>query len=1483
MPIPTSLALRQFNRPIQLIVEKLAPQISRDQFNDPSAFQRLIRAADELLVVEAPQARLLPKKVREAAIAGVVQETLGPDSANTLSSLASADAAPGELTPELASSLPEEDELGSVGLRGLTVKYAANVNTTEAVAKLRQILGDRIVVESFPSLPRVLTVKLTSNDKPMVSEAWEAARNLVASGSFEYAEPNLAIPAMPEPEIGIPTPGEEGLLSLGPGDWDRNHPSTVGAFEWSLDRINAKAFWNHPQGSAGRGILVGHIDTGYTLHPELKPNLDRNRDYDFWNGDADAQDPLGGSFFDRLHAFPVLNPGHGTGTGSVIASPTGKQSTTAGQAWVTGTAPEATLIPYRATPSVVIVPGGSQDEVARAVIVAADAGVDVISMSLGSPWDSALLRESIEHALNAGVIVCAAAGNVVAEFIQGDRVTYPAKCSGVVAVAGCDYDYAPWSRSCRGPEVDITAPGTDVWRAVANENLNNAVVERGSGTSFAVATIAGVAACWVGRHGGRETLRQHYGTARLIPGAFLLSLRRHTKIPLTGGDPSQFGGGVIDANALANLALPSASDVTAVLSDLSPAAPTNLNLLESISPSEAGSNEIASLFEESTRLSVDSLMEDEIKEFCTHLASQQNLLTQWNSALLARTSANVPAGAVLPGSISPRAIGEAVAFGLSPSLAGRIQDSEESAAEAAMKAASAIGALTSLRSLPVYSSSPDNSLKCVVVYTMHEWEMSDAVTTLSAATVGEHRTPPEQTEGFVMGDATKDEIEAMRARGLIVEEVSRGVSQAQPSPLVEVAPSSLFSASEAGIPRKFLMRMTGPMLASRREQLKIYNVRVLEALPNGYYRVETTPTSADDLTALSYISEIVPELQTGPTQSSFATETSRFRSMEMLRTPIAEVETAPAQVPYDIWLKQGANAEALAAQLTQMGYIVIGAIDRKIRILTTPASAQQQAVQQLPDVELMEQYIEPELHNDHARRLLGLDPVGNPPVLFPWTGKGQTVAIADTGIDSNHPDFQGRLRTIVALGRPGITNDPHGHGTHVAGSALGDGAGSGGVLAGMAPGAELYFQSILGPGTLTNPYPLSGLPIALSALFDPPYIAGARIHNNSWGALASSFYRLSSREVDEYVRAHPDMLIVISAGNEGTTRNPVPPAQRRSASGLVDWYSLGAPATSKNALTVGASQSDIAAGGYSSFTHNAIWPQKFPLANVPGDIAAQNISGVPSEIAGFSSRGTSDSTQIKSDVVAPGTDIASAKSSLAPSHHFSGPYAGNPLYSHMCGTSMAAPLVSGCAAVAREYFETVHQHAPSAALLKAVLVNGTDALNGAHSMADPGGFPNGHQGFGRINMRMSLPHPTFEKFDLFFYDNWQTKATHLAMGNRQRFTFDLPAGQPWLRLCLAYTDLPGDGVQNKLLLLLHHVPSNTKCAGNDGQLAKLAPMLPSPDRNNNVAIIRLTNPLPGTYFVQVTAANMPFPGIQDFALVITSPSLGQVDIKALNQ
>ena len=536
---------------------------------------------------------------------------------------------------------------------------------------------------------------------------------------------------------------------------------------------------------------------------------------------------------------------------------------------------------------------------------------------------------------------------------------------------------------------------------------------------------------------------------------------------------------------------------------------------------------------------------------------------------------------------------------------------------------------------------------------------------------------------------------------------------------------------------------------------------------------------------------------------------------------------------------------------------ISGTGSRKIRFFVLQDSPVLDDLAQLPEVDVVNEYVMPKLSNEAARRILGIEQ-SNPASsrVISQDGTGQIVAVADTGIDDQHPDFKGRIAGKIARGRPpSDASDPNGHGTHVSGSILGDGSASNGVLKGMAPKATLFFQSLLDANG-----ELGGLPVDLNELFNEAYQAGARIHNNSWGAATPATYTIDSEEVDEFIHSHPDMLVVIAAGNEGNAAT-----LKKSAPGFVDWLSISSPASCKNALTVGASRSDRTDGALSSVTWGTGWPGNFPQP----PIAQETISGDPNSLAAFSSRGPCDDRRIKPDVVAPGTDIASTKSSLAPIANFWGPYpaggsAPNPNYAFDGGTSMATPLVTGCAALVRQYYVSDCNHQPSAALLKATLINSTEWLSGTDATAPSAGTPNYHQGHGRVCMQRAIPNAANPGLQVHFVDNWADRTSHFTRtGEQRQYQFTVPAGTPELRLTLAYTDAPARGLQNNINVILQHQQSRKKWIGN----STIADPLLSPDPDNNVETIRISNPPDGVYFVQVLVGNMLKPP-QDFALVV---------------
>lgn len=734
------------------------------------------------------------------------------------------------------------------------------------------------------------------------------------------------------------------------------------------------------------------------------------------------------------------------------------------------------------------------------------------------------------------------------------------------------------------------------------------------------------------------------------------------------------------------------------------------------------------------------------------------------------------------------------------------------------------------------------SEKTIIAHFMHEYE---------EAAAGAAMTQTERAQGYYVGQIDEALIPVLEAQGVIVQVLEE--VRSSPAAMVESVPSGAAFEVAKGIEESdyvaattdfYIVEFSGPVLKSRRDELQAFGVALLEQLAPSRYTARLNVSQVRAVQQLPYVRGV-----------RLYKETVSGAAMPKGMLAAAQPEqTVPQRIIYDVRLHRAQDRAFVLDWLEANQVAVVAAGGRKVRVYLFEGSLLRSDLARLPEVAVVERYVAPELCNDLARQLLGIDSVSSATPTVPYTGTGEVVGVADTGLDEMHPDFQGRVVGVRARGRPGDASDPNGHGTHVAGSVAGDGAASAGAIRGTAPAAQLYFQSIL-----THDGTLGGLPADLNELFEEAYQAGVRVHNNSWASRTASRYTNHSIEVDEFVQSHKDMLVVIAAGNEGKAS-----ASLHSQPGFVDWLSIGSPGSSKNGLTVGASRSNRQSGGYAQYTWKQFKPGHFPQA----PIADEKVSGDPEALAAFSSRGPCDDRRIKPDLVAPGTDILSARSSTAPDGNFWGLYAANPRYAFLGGTSMAAPLVSGCAALVREYYRTQRGHMPSAALLKATLLNGAQSLTAADALADHGDLPNYHQGFGFLYMPWVLPNPGVA-FELQFLDTWQTPVQQLPdSGSRIRIQFSISGGV-WLRICLVWTDLPARALQNNLDLFVQHLPSRQKWMGN----GNLPGSLKIPDPENNVEVVRLDNPLPGEYLVQITATNL-LAGPQDYALVVAGQLQG---------
>jgi hypothetical protein len=158
---------------------------------------------------------------------------------------------------------------------------------------------------------------------------------------------------------------------------------------------------------------------------------------------------------------------------------------------------------------------------ARAIDWAVDHRAHVIPMSLGGIV-SCTLQRALRRAVNADVIVLAAAGNCIG------LVVWLARFDESIAVA----------------RVDISAPAEKAWRATVPNGSG-----QGQGASFAVAPAAGPAALWLYRHGRASLI----GAARAGGETMQDMLRRvagATARRPPGWDSFSMGAGIVDARAL---------------------------------------------------------------------------------------------------------------------------------------------------------------------------------------------------------------------------------------------------------------------------------------------------------------------------------------------------------------------------------------------------------------------------------------------------------------------------------------------------------------------------------------------------------------------------------------------------------------------------------------------------------------------------------------------------------------------------------------------------------------------------------------------------------------------------------------------------------------------------------------------------------------------------------------------------------------------
>lgn len=550
-------------------------------------------------------------------------------------------------------------------------------------------------------------------------------------------------------------------------------------------------------------------------------------------------------------------------------------------------------------------------------------------------------------------------------------------------------------------------------------------------------------------------------------------------------------------------------------------------------------------------------------------------------------------------------------------------------------------------------------------------------------------------------------------------------------------------------------------------------------------------------------------------------------------------------------------------------------------------------------VSYVEPYIEPTVEMDNSRQILGVEKRTSP--ISDYTGltatskgvwdkglkgSGEVVCVQDTGLDSGNTstlfsDFGSPARIVGHFGysrygapTPPIVdgpdptqskpwNDTDGHGTFTAGQIAGDGRNStNNQYSGIAPEAGIVVQAGIG---WLNP----GL--------GDSYKLGARVHSNSWGS-SVNVYNSTAQYLDRFVYQYPEMLVTVSAGNSGPSSS-----------------SLGTPSTAKNNICVGASGNNYpssaltiaATAGATILTlaSNANFGSN-QRVRVVGNTPAQDefrtvmttmsgnrirlTSGLsfahnvgnmvysqhPNSLASFSSRGPTSDNRIKPDLVAPGSIINGVRLNRPPS------------YTTAQGTSMSCPNLAGTALLTRQWLKSYEQRPkPSAALVKAMLINGARPIVEDYNGTAIQYYPNTKTGWGEVDLYQTLfpTAPTVRKY----YDI----KSGLATG--QRMDFPIVAGTGRFKATLVWSDYEGNPASSPFLVnnldLVVTAPQNAYFLAGNQFITNSNDSQQNPasrDSQNNVeGVFQTSVTTPGIYTVSVQASNIPN-GPQPFALVV---------------
>ena len=318
----------------------------------------------------------------------------------------------------------------------------------------------RLLDASAPDLPEMNEVYAPLG----LYQAGDAAtvERLRQCGVLLHAEPNYIVTLDDTPDIRA-LHDVSGKARL----WDASETAEKPWYESELGMAIVRQ-----NGVTGAGVRVGIVDSGIFKEHQAFEGV---KVLDGANYCVPADDEARHDVSDSV--------GHGTFVSGLIAA-AGNGTAPA------GLAPDVELVPLKCFES----KSGSIANIASAIYDSVDTWeCQILNLSLGIEKDSTVLRKAIEYAGEKGVLMVAAAGNLLSgqHNPNGDPLNYPAAYPQVIGVGAVGKSLSVASFSYRNESVEVVAPGQNM-RAPSSKDKTAYV--SGYGTSYASPIVAAAAA-----------------------------------------------------------------------------------------------------------------------------------------------------------------------------------------------------------------------------------------------------------------------------------------------------------------------------------------------------------------------------------------------------------------------------------------------------------------------------------------------------------------------------------------------------------------------------------------------------------------------------------------------------------------------------------------------------------------------------------------------------------------------------------------------------------------------------------------------------------------------------------------------------------------------------------------------------------------------------------------------------------------------------